>query len=90
MNKSDLIESIASSAQISKVAAERGLKGLIATMANAMKNGERVTLVGFGSFFVVERAERTGRNPKTGDVVPIPPRRVVKFRPGKELFAKIQ
>jgi DNA-binding protein HU-beta len=59
-------------------------------MANAIKDGERVTLVGFGSFSVVRRASRTGRNPKTGELVPIPPRRVVKFRPGKELSNKIQ
>lgn len=90
MNKNDLIESIASSAQITKVAAERGLNGLITTLAAAMQEGERVTLVGFGSFSVVDRAPRTGRNPKTGESVPIPPRKVVKFRPGKELSLKVQ
>ena len=90
MNKNDLIESIADSAQITKVAAERGLNGLLATLANAMQNGERVTLVGFGSFSVVARAPRMGRNPKTGQKVPIPQRRVVKFHPGKELAMKVQ
>ena len=90
MNKNDLIESIAHSAQISKIAAEKGLNGLLSTMSTAMKAGKRVTLVGFGSFCVVDRAPRVGRNPKTGEVVPIPSRRVVKFRPGKNLSGKIQ
>ncbi len=90
MNKNDLIESIANSAQITKVAAERGLNGLLGTLANAMQEGERITLVGFGSFSVVDRAPRVGRNPKTGQKVPIPQRRVVKFRPGKELSTKVQ
>jgi DNA-binding protein HU-beta len=90
MNKSDLIESIASAANISKVAAERGLNGMLDTMTAAMEDGERVTLVGFGSFSVVDRASRLGRNPKTGESVPIPPRKAVKFRPGKELAAKLQ
>lgn len=90
MNKNDLIESIAHSAQISKIAAERGLNGLLSTLSAAMQEGKRVTLVGFGSFSVVDRAPRTGRNPKTGETVPIPSRRVVKFRPGKELSGKVQ
>jgi DNA-binding protein HU-beta len=90
MNKSDLVESIARSANISKVAAERGLNGMLQSMSNAMEGGERVTLVGFGSFSVVDRAPRLGRNPKTGEKIPIPSRRGVKFRPGRELVQKIQ
>ena len=90
MNKNDLVESIASAAQISKVAAEKGLNGLLSSMAEAMEEGERVTLVGLGSFSVVERAPRLGRNPKTGEVVQIPSRKVVKFRPGKKLLEKVQ
>jgi len=90
MNKNDLVQSIASAAKISKVAAEKGLNGMLSTMTNAMEEGERVTLVGFGSFSIVERASRLGRNPKTGEAVPIPPRRAVKFRPGKELVQKVQ
>lgn len=90
MNKNDLIKSIAQSANISKVAAERGLNGMLQTMSNAMEGGERVTLVGFGSFSIVERAPRLGRNPRTGEEVRIPSRRGVKFRPGKELVERIQ
>lgn len=90
MNKNDLIKSIARSAQITKNAAQRGLDGLLSTLSSAMKDGRRVTLLGFGSFSVVDRAPRTGRNPKTGEPVPIPQRRVVKFRPAKDLSVKIQ
>jgi len=90
MNKNDLIKSIAQSANISKVAAERGLNGMLQTMSNAMEGGERVTLVGFGSFSIVERAPRLGRNPRTGEEVRTPSRRGVKFRPGKELVQRIQ
>jgi len=90
MNKNDLIESIADSAQISKSLAARGLDGLLSTLRAAMLSGKQVRLLGFGSFSVVERAPRIGRNPKTGEVVPIPPRRVVRFRPGKELLMKFE
>ena len=90
MNKNDLIASIAHSAQISKNAAQKGLNGLLSTLLSAMKDGRRVTLLGFGSFSVVDRAPRTGRNLKTGEPVPIPQRRVVKFRPAKDLSIKIQ
>lgn len=89
MNKSELIASIAHSAQISKIAAERGLNEVLSTLSAAIKDGKRVILLGFGSFTVVERGPRNGRNPKTGEMVPIPSRRVIKFRPGKELSEKI-
>lgn len=90
MNKNDLVTSIATSAQISKSAAERGLNGLLSSLAAAMSDGKRVTLNGFGSFTIVVRASRTGRNPKTGETVRIPSRRMVKFRPGKSLSVKVQ
>ncbi|HEB49947.1 MAG TPA: HU family DNA-binding protein [Desulfobulbus sp.] len=90
MNKSDLVDSLAKAANISKVAAERGLNSLLTSMASAIQEGERVTLVGFGSFSLVERAPRVGRNPKTGETVRIPPRRAVRFRPGKELADRLQ
>jgi len=90
MNKEDLVQSLASAANISKVAAEKGLNGLLSSMTDAIEEGERVTLVGFGSFSLVDRAPRLGRNPKTGETVPIPPRRAVKFRPGKELVQRVQ
>lgn len=90
MNKSDLVESIANAASISKVAAERGLNGMLSTISNAMEEGERVTLVGFGSFSIVNRAPRLGRNPKTGELVRIPSRKAIKFNPGKQLIQRIR
>ena len=90
MNKNDLVASIAHAAQISKNAAERGFNGLLSTLLSAMKEGKCVKLIGFSSFSVVDRASRTGRNPRTGELVPITPRWVVKFRQGKDLSLKIQ
>ena len=90
MNKNELIRSIAQAANISNVAAERGLNGMLQTMADAMEGGERVTLSGFGSFIIIDRAARVGRNPKTGEKIQIPSRRGVKFRPGKNLLEKVQ
>jgi DNA-binding protein HU-beta len=65
------------------------LNEVLSTLSAAIKDGKRVILLGFGSFTVVERGPRNGRNPKTGEMVPIPSRRVIKFRPGKELSEKI-
>ena len=90
MNKSDLVESIANGASISKVAAERGLNNMLKTISTAMEEGERVTLVGFGSFSIVDRAPRLGRNPKTGELVRIPSRKAIKFNPGKQLIQRIR
>ncbi|MFN3630130.1 MAG: HU family DNA-binding protein [Casimicrobiaceae bacterium] len=85
MNKADLIESIAKSADISKAAAGRALDGAIRAIQVALKKGEVVTLVGFGSFYVGKRTARTGRNPRTGQSIKIKAARVPKFRAGKGL-----
>ncbi len=85
MNKSDLVDAIATSADISKAAAGRALDGMIAAVKTALKNGEEVSLVGFGSFSVDERAGRTGRNPRTGEAITIKAAKVPKFRAGKGL-----
>lgn len=66
MNKSELIEAIAASADISKAAAGRALDAVTESIGEALKNGDQVALVGFGTFLVKERAARTGRNPQTG------------------------
>jgi DNA-binding protein HU-beta len=63
---------------------------VLAHMAGAMRRGERVTLAGFGSFRVVERAEQRGRNPQTGQAITIPAHNVVKFRPGKKLSTRVK
>ena len=85
MNKSELIDAIALSADISKAAAGRALDGAMDAVKKALKKGEMVTLVGFGSFYVGKRAARTGRNPRTGDPIKIKAAKVPKFRPGKGL-----
>ena len=85
MNKSELIESIAQAADISKAAAERALDGTVAAITSSLKQGGMVTLVGFGTFYVGERAARSGRNPRTGETIQIKASKVPKFRAGKAL-----
>ena len=85
MNKSDLIEHIAQQADISKAAASRALEAAIDAITEALKNGDSVSLVGFGTFVATEREARTGRNPRTGDAIKIDRAKVPKFRPGKAL-----
>lgn len=85
MNKSDLIDAIALSADISKAAAGRALDATVDTIADALKEGDQVALVGFGTFQVKERAARTGRNPQTGEPIEIKASRVPGFKAGKAL-----
>ncbi|MFM7801079.1 MAG: HU family DNA-binding protein [Limnohabitans sp.] len=85
MNKSELIEHIAADADISKAAAARALESAIETITSTLKSGESVSLVGFGTFEVSKRAERSGRNPSTGAAITIKAASVPKFRPGKAL-----
>jgi DNA-binding protein HU-beta len=85
MNKSELIDAIAAQADISKAAAGRALDGAIEAVKGALQKGDAVTLVGFGTFHVGERAARTGRNPRTGKNIKIKAAKVPKFRPGKGL-----
>lgn len=85
MNKSELIDQIAQSAEISKVAAGRALDATVAAVTTALKQGGVVTLVGFGSFYVGKRAARSGRNPRTGASIKIKEAKVPKFRAGKSL-----
>ncbi len=90
MNKKELVEKIAAKRGISKASAARALDAVLATMTGVMEKGERVTITGFGSFRVIERVEKRGRNPQTGQGIIIPARKVVKFKPGKNLFERIQ
>ncbi len=85
MNKSDLIEHIAQQADISKAGASRALEAAIDAITEALKNGDSVSLVGFGTFVATEREARTGRNPRTGVAIKIAKAKVPKFRPGKAL-----
>lgn len=85
MNKAELIDHIATAADISKASAARALEATLGAITDTLKAGDAVSLVGFGSFAVTERAARTGRNPKTGQAVKIEAAKIPKFRPGKGL-----
>ena len=85
MNKTDLIESIADKAEISKAAAGRALEAMVESITEALQKGESVSLVGFGSFSVRERAGRTGRNPRTGEEIKIDATKIPAFKAGKAL-----
>ncbi len=85
VNKSELVEAIAQNADISKAAAAKALDGMIKAITESLKKGDNVTLVGFGTYYVGERAARNGRNPKTGAAIKIPAARIPKFRAGKAL-----
>ena len=85
MNKGDLISKIADEAGLSKAQAGEALNSVINNVTKTLKKGEKVTLVGFGTYSVSQRAARTGRNPQTGAEIKIPAKNVVKFKAGKEL-----
>lgn len=85
MNKSELIEHIATEADLSKAAAGRALDALTGAVRMALKKGSSVTITGFGTFAVTKRAARTGRNPRTGAAIKIKAAKVPKFKPGKGL-----
>lgn len=89
MNKSELIDAIASSANLTKSDAGKALEATVHAIETALKNGDKVALVGFGAFSVTNRPARTGRNPKTGEELKIEAKKVVKFKPGSELGKKI-
>ncbi len=89
MNKSELIESMAADAGISKAAAKKALNSMMGNVEGALKKGNRVSLVGFGSWSVAKRAARDGRNPQTGKTIKIAAKNVVKFKPGAELKGSV-
>ena len=85
MTKADLVEDVARAAELTKKDAERLVEIVFESIIDTLNNGEKIELRGFGSFRVRERGARRGRNPKTGDPVNIPAKRVPYFKPGKEL-----
>ena len=89
MNKSELIDAIAASADIPKAVAGRALDAVIESVTGALKAGDSVVLVGFGTFAVKERAARTGRNPRTGESVEVEEKWVPFFKTGKELRERL-
>ena len=90
MNKSELIEHIAKQADISKAAATRALEAVIGGVKSTLKKNNSVSLVGFGTFSVSKRAARAGRNPRTGETIPIKARNVVTFHASHKLKGIVQ
>ena len=89
MNKSDLISQMASDAGITKAQAQSALNSFMDSTTGALKKGDKLILVGFGTFSVSHRAARTGRNPRTGKEIRIPAKKVVKFKAGSDLSKKV-
>ncbi|KMT22048.1 HU family DNA-binding protein [Clostridium cylindrosporum] len=89
MNKADLVTSMANKSGLTKKDAEKALKSFIESIEEALTSGDKVQLVGFGTFEVKERAERKGRNPKTKEEITIPASKVPAFKAGKELKEKV-
>ena len=89
MNKAELIEAMAANAELTKADAKKALDAFIGATAGALNKGERVALVGFGSYSVAQRAARKGRNPKTKQEINIAAKKVVKFKSGSELAGTV-
>ena len=89
MNKGELIDAIASHSKLTKADAGRALEATMETIEKQLKKGERIALVGFGSFSISKRAARMGRNPQTGKEIKIAAKKVVKFKAGSDLAKKV-
>lgn len=90
MTKAELVGAMAEGAGISKAAAAKALESYIGTVAKELKKNKKLGLVGFGTFSVIERKAREGRNPQTGKTIKIPKKKVVKFKAGKALADKVK
>ena len=90
MNKAELIDAMAEKGELTKADAKKALDAFIESTQETLKNGEKLTLIGFGTFEVSERSARTGRNPQTGKEIQIPAKKVVKFKAGSELAGSVQ
>ncbi len=89
MNKGDLVDKMAQAAGITKSAADTALNAFMESVVEALKSGDKVTLVGFGTFHVSERKARTGRNPRTGKPIEIAAKKAPKFKPGTKLVDSV-
>ena len=89
MNKGDLVSKVAEGAGISKASAQSAVDTVFDSISDTLKDGGKVTLVGFGTWSVSKRSARTGRNPQTGAAIKIPAKNVVKFKAGKEFSAAV-
>ncbi len=90
MNKAELIRKVAADTSLPRSHAERAVSSLLGAIEGALIKGDKVTLVGFGSFNVHSRASRIGRNPKTGETIQIRPKKVVKFKAGTRLSSSVK
>ena len=84
MNKGDLVNKIAEECEMSKAATDKAVNSMLKAITESVASGEKVSLIGFGSFSINERAARQGRNPQTGETMQIPAKKVVKFKAGKK------
>jgi DNA-binding protein HU-beta len=89
MNKAELVDAIASDTKLTKADSKRALDAFVTVTSKSLKKGEKVIIIGFGSFSVNKRAARTGRNPQTGKTIQIKAKKVVKFKAGAELSKKV-
>ncbi|MCI5055926.1 MAG: HU family DNA-binding protein [Flavobacteriales bacterium] len=89
MNKAELIDAIAADSKLSKADSKRAVDAIVNTTQKALKKGDRVALVGFGSWSVSKRAARVGRNPQTGKEIKIAAKNVVKFKAGADLSGAV-
>ncbi|MFZ5951703.1 MAG: HU family DNA-binding protein [Candidatus Rifleibacteriota bacterium] len=85
MNKADLVKAIATKASLNQATAQKALESMLETFKDTLKKGDKIQLIGFGSFEVAKRAARKGVNPQTKKTINIPAKKVVKFKAGKEL-----
>lgn len=90
MNKSELINAMAAESGLTKLDSKKALDAFMASITKALKAGDKVSLVGFGTFAVSERSERIGINPSTKERITIPAKKVAKFKPGMELTSAIE
>jgi DNA-binding protein HU-beta len=90
MNKTELIDKVAKDSALSKAVAEQVVNSVFSAIAEAMKSGNKVTLVGLGTFSTSERAAREGRNPQSGETINIPAKKVVKFKAGSKLTDSVK
>lgn len=90
MTKAELVAKIANDTGITRSQTEKAVDAFVSAVSMALESGDKITLVGFGTFSVAERAEREGRNPRSGEKIKVPASKVVKFKAGKTLSEKIK
>lgn len=90
MNKTEFIDAVSAKAGLSKADGKKAVDAMVETILSEMEKGEKVSILGFGSFTVVDKAPRKGVNPRTKEVIDIPARKVIKFKPGAEMLSSVK